>query len=118
VSQLPPQNPAPPTIPPPTSQVPPARPGGLDDYQRIAETVGGPSLRLSDNVLQALIVLASSLLGAGVGWLVGGSLAGASMGPRIGAIVFGIGAMIASTLISGLVLMVLGWVRASKSKRR
>jgi len=119
VSQTPSPTPAPPTTPPPPQSAP-ARPTGLEDYQRVAETVGGLSLRWSDNLIQALVIIGSTLIGAGVGWLVGGGSLGfgASMGPRIGALLFGAGAMIASTLISGLILMILGWVRAARSRRR
>ncbi len=106
------------TTPPPHS--PPTRPGvptaappagvsvELEDYQRIAETVGGPSLRWNDNVIQAGIVVGCTSLGAlvgAIGWGWKGVLYG------------GAGMMIASTLLSGLVLMVLGFVRAAKPRR-
>ena len=90
----------------------PVKPGGisvdLEDYQRIAETVGGPSLRWKDNVIQAGIVVGCTLLGALVG-AVGWGWMGVLFG--------GAGMMIASTLISGLVLMVLGFVRLGKPRR-
>ena len=64
---------------------------------------------MKDNTIQAIVVIGCTLLGAGIGWPKWGML---------GAIAGGAVAMIASAFVSGLVLMVLGWVRASKSNRR
>lgn len=95
---------SPPTNPGPLSK-PPASSPGLDNYNTVAETIGGPSLRLKDNVIQAAIVIGCTALGA---------IAGYIYNDWIGALVGGAGAMIASTLISGIVLMVIGWMRAAK----
>jgi hypothetical protein len=84
----------------------------LEDYQMIAETVGGvPSFRKQDNIIQGLVILACLVLGAGVGLIIGGPI-GAGIGALIG--------LVASLLVSGAVLMVVGWRRAAarlKSKR-
>lgn len=83
----------------------------LEAYQAVAETIGGPSLRIKDNVIQAAVVFGSMAVGGLIGFVGWGGL-GAAAGAIAG--------MILGTLVSGLVLMVLGWVRAGKvmSKRR
>jgi hypothetical protein len=99
---------SPPTLPGPVSRASPN--DSLDPYHTVAETVGMlPSLRVKDNVIQAAVVLGCAGLGAAIGFATNGGL---------GAIAVGAVAMIASALISGLVLMVLGWVRAAKRRRR
>jgi len=79
---------------------------GLETYNTIAETVGGvPTLRVKDNVIQAVAILLSLVLGVIIGFAVGGvggALAGAFAG------------LLAGLLISGTVLMVVGWLRAAK----
>lgn len=98
-----------PTVPPTSPPPDPIRriDDPLRDYQRVAETVGGPSLRARDNLIQAGVVLVCTASGAVTGYLAAGTA---------GALGGGIGMMILSTLVSGLVLMVLGWVRVSKGK--
>lgn len=92
--------------PPPQPSSQKAQPvDGFEAYQAVAETIGGPSLRVKDNVVQAIVIIASIVIGAAIGFFGWGGL---------GAIAGGAAAMILSTLISGLVLMVLGWVRAAK----
>ncbi|MEX2218456.1 MAG: hypothetical protein WD749_06805 [Phycisphaerales bacterium] len=109
----PPAPPAPPTSPPPLPPpghphwVAPQRDDPLKDYHLITDTVGGPSLRAKDNLIQGAVVLWSAAVGAGVGYLVRGGM---------GAILGGVGMAVVSTLVSGLVLMVLGWVRAAKRR--
>ncbi len=63
----------PPQTPPTTpGPLPPSNRDGLETYNRIAETVGGlPNLRVKDNVIQAAVVIACTLLGAGIGYLIG-----------------------------------------------
>lgn len=77
----------------------------LEAYQTVAETIGGPSLRVKDNLIQAAVVFASIGIGAGVGFIGWGGL---------GAAIGGVSGMIGGTLVSGLVLMILGLVRAAK----
>ncbi len=103
---VPPQ-PSPPTAPGPVTRQTPG--GALEDYNKIAETVGlMPTLRMADNVIQAAVVLGCTALGALIGYL---------RSEWLGAALGGAGAMIASALVSGLVLMVLGWVRAARKRK-
>ena len=77
---------------------------GLEQYNRVAETVGMmPSFRKFDYIFQGSCVVVGALVGAGVGFVYMQGL-GAIMGGLAGFVVMGI--------LSGLVLMVLGWVRA------
>lgn len=78
---------------------------GVRMYNTIAETVGGvPSLRAKDNLYQGIAILVSLVVGALIGliWGVFGAMIGAVVGLLVG--LFG----------SGIVLMVLGWVRAAR----
>jgi hypothetical protein len=74
-----------------------------------------PSFRWKDNVIQAAAVGAGLLLGALVGpvvaWFMGGH-------PAAGALAGGFIGVIAGLLLSGTVLMVVGWVRAARTLRR
>ena len=110
MSEQPPQvpsSPSPPTAPGPVTR--PASGNPLEDYNKIAETVGlMPTLRMADNVIQAAVVLGCTSLGALIGYL---------RREWLGAALGGAGAMIASALVSGLVLMVLGWVRAARKRK-
>lgn len=81
----------------------------VEAYQRVAETVGMmPSVRWKDNLVQAAVVLVGIVLGAGIGYAVGRNVVGLIAGGVIG--------MIVSTLLSGFVLMVLGFTRVAKKK--
>lgn len=91
----------------------PTGPDGLETYNRVAETVGLlPNLRLKDNLVQLVVVSAGIVIGAAVGLVLAGvnghagrALLGfAGLGAALGFIVFGV--------ISGVVLMIVGWVRA------
>jgi hypothetical protein len=85
---------------------------GLREYQTVADTVGFvPSLRVKDNVVQAICVGVGLLAGVGVGVAVAVAN-GAEW--YIGAMLGALGGLILSTLVSGGVIMVLGWVRAAK----
>lgn len=95
----------PPTAPGSGMPPRPPAPSAIDQYQAVADTIGGPSLRVKDNVIQAVVIVGSMIVGAGIGWLVN-----RGVGAAIGAVA----GMIISTFLSGSVLMVLGWVRASK----
>jgi len=111
---------------PRTPDAPPTRPGalgpkshepdGLDTYQNVAETVGMlPSLRRRDNLIQAVLVIAGALIGALLGlWLVSGDQLGEDMPSWTGLAAGGVGGAVVACLLSGFVLMILGWVRALK----
>ena len=103
------------------------KPDGLEAYNTVAETVGFiPSLRLKDNVLQGIIVGVGTLLGAGIGFLLARHLGGpvlrgirglvAAVFLLGGTVLGGILGLMASAFLSGLVLMILGFVRAAKKK--
>ena len=72
--------------------------GGMESYNRVAETVGGPSFRLKDNLVQGIVVVAGTGISAVVGLLMGGTQ-GLMLGLLGGLVVFGLG--------SGVVLMVM-----------
>jgi len=84
------------------------RADALESYQAIAETVGGlPSLNVKDNLYQGLAVGVGTVLGALIGLVIGG-WQGALFGALIGLVGMG--------LISGFVLMILGFTRRMKKK--
>ncbi len=77
-----------------------------ETYDTVADTLGlVPNVRLKDNVIQGITVVAITGLAALVGFLSNGT-AGLAIGSLLG--------LIGSLLISGGVLMVVGWVRAAK----
>jgi hypothetical protein len=84
--------------------------GAVETYNTVAETVGlVPSLRWKDNVIQGVVVLAITGIAAVVGLLTNG---------MEGLLVASLVGLLASLLISGAVLMVVGWVRAAKKRRQ
>ena len=84
----------------------PSQPDSFEQYQNVAETVGMiPSLRKKDNLIQGLVVLVCGIVGALVGGLLWG-LRGAGGLALVG--------LALGTLVSGFILMILGWKRASK----
>lgn len=68
----------------------------LENYNRVAETVGGLSLREKDNMIQAIVVVGGTTLC---------SLIGVVMGPIL---VMGVGMGLVLGLLAGLVLFGLG----------
>ncbi len=81
------------------------RSDAFEDYHTVAETVGGiPSFRLKDNLIQTAFIAATLIIGLGIGYLVTKDMFGAGVGGFLG--------LIAGLLVSGVVLMVLGWKRA------
>src|SRR5260370_34290253 len=77
-------------------------------YQFAADTVGGVrSLRWKDNGIQAIAILASVIVGALIGFLVSFDLLYTLAGAGAG--------LIGGLILSGAVLMVLGWFRAAKT---
>lgn len=94
---------APPVQPGPLQSPAPER-TDLERYNRVAETVGMmPSFRTFDYIFQGACVVVGALVGAGVGYAYM-QTQGAIFGALAGFVVMGV--------LSGLVLMVLGWVRA------
>ncbi len=84
----------------------------LDNYQKIADKVGFvPSLRVKDNVIQGII----GVVGAGVGVLIGYLIASRAPTPSgdtsLGMLLGGVLGLIVSVILSGFVLMILGWFR-------
>ena len=94
---------------PPNEQSQPEGPSqgdSFETYQKVAETVGMvPSLRWKDSLVQLVCVLLCAGIGALIGWF-----SGAGMGVGIGVVA----GLILGVVVSGCVLMVLGWVRASR----
>jgi len=81
----------------------------METYNTVAEKVGMmPSLRWKDNLFQTVVILGSTAIGAAVGYATNGG---------IGALAGGVGALIVSFLLSGIVLMILGWVRAARKRK-
>jgi hypothetical protein len=79
---------------------------GLETYNTVAETVGlVPSVRLKDNVIQGITVLVVTGVAALAGFLMKG-IQGLAFGTLLG--------LVGSLLLSGGVLMVVGWIRAAK----
>ena len=83
----------------------------LEGYHTIADTIGGvPNLRLWDNIIQGVVVFLGTALGCAIGYFWKGELQGLLIGLLIG--------LVGSVLVSGLVLMVLGWVRSARKLRK
>jgi len=78
---------------------------------RISDTIVGPNLRPKDNLVQLIVCVVSAAIGAAAGALVARSY-GESMG--LGASLGAIGGLIVGVFGSGIVLMVMGWIRAAK----
>ncbi len=89
-------------------------PDGLETYQRVAETVGMlPSMRWRDNLIQAVIVIAGALVGTLLGlWFVSSDRLGEDVPSWAGLAAGAVGGAVVACLLSGVVLMILGWVRA------
>lgn len=101
-----------PDLPIGTSAVSPEPSKQESTYETFAQTVGGvPSLSGRDNLFQGVFVLVGTLLCALCGFLLAPSdvrTEAALVGALLGLIVSG--------FLSGLVLMVMGLVRAAKRK--
>jgi len=108
--QTPPTKPGPPTLNPNRNA------DSLESYNRAAETIGMmPSLRLKDNVIQGIIAVAGAGLGAIAGALI--VPARSTITPGLGAVFGGAGGFIVFGILSGIVLMFVGWTLAAKSRR-
>lgn len=95
------------------SQTPPPLPpedkssaSGSPSYDQFADKVGlVPNVRKKDNLYQGIAVVSGLFIGALVGWLWKRSFEAALLGALIG--------LVTATLVSGIVLLVLGWTRKS-----
>ena len=72
----------------------------LENYNRVAETAGGLSLRKWDNIIQAIVVVVGTLLCTVVAIIMKIPI---FMGFLAGLVIFGLG--------SGVVLMILRWFK-------
>ena len=72
----------------------------LENYNRVAETAGGLSLRKWDNIIQAIVVVVGTLLCTVVAIIMKIPI---FMGFLVGLVIFGLG--------SGVVLMILRWFK-------
>jgi hypothetical protein len=82
---------------------------GRKFYDDFADKIGMvPNIRLKDNLLQGIAVVALTLIGALVGFLVSPDTA-RSLGAGLGALA----GLIGGGLLSGLVLMIVGLLRKS-----
>lgn len=75
--------------------------------QIFQETVIGLNVRGSDNVLQLVMVVVGTLLGAAISYFVSGV-------PLVGALI----GLVVSVLVSGIILMIRGRMRAAKFRNR
>lgn len=71
-------------------------------HEIVADVAVGPNLRVKDNLFQAIFILASIAIAAGIGAFI----APEEVGPGWGAAIGGILGLIAGGLISGGILMV------------
>ena len=110
----------PPIEPPPPDELPPGSgeaDGALESYHKVTDLVGGPSIRVRDNVVSGIGLLIGALVGVLGAWLATGPNASfqipfMSMIPP--AIIMGLGALVGAALgvfIAGFVLMILGLLR-------
>jgi hypothetical protein len=81
-----------------------------DVYETVTDVAGGLSLRWKDTLIQGLSILASVIVGAPIGWLIAGAAWGLLVGAFCG--------LLGGLLVSGIVLMVLGWVRTARKMNR
>jgi hypothetical protein len=80
-----------------------------ETYNLVTDTVGGPNLRLRDNLYQGLAILICAILGAGIGWLVAkDAFTGIAAG--LG------GGLIVGLLASGFFLMIYRAVQHARGK--
>lgn len=95
-----PKTPGPPPLPKHPQQEQQRR--KAETHEIIADVAVGPNLRVKDNLFQAVFILASIAIGAGIGAFA----APTPPGPGIGAVLGGIVGLVAGALISGGILMV------------
>ena len=84
-------------------------PSAIEGLHTAADTIGMvPNVRAKDNLIQGLVIGAGTVVSTVVGLCLGGGV-GAAIGAVAGLIGF--------LLISGGVLMVVGWVRTAKKMK-
>lgn len=85
----------------------------METYHTAAETIGFvPSLRGKDNLLQLVAIVVCVALGVAIGIAV--AITAQGLPWYGGALIGALGGLVVGALGSGLVLMVLGWVRTAK----
>ncbi len=88
-----------------STSAPPSR-GADATYNLLADKIGGvPNVRKKDNLYQGITVALFLVVGLVVGWFAGGWPEGVLLGA--------LGGLVVGTLISGLVILVLGLRRKS-----
>jgi hypothetical protein len=99
-----------PTVPPPAGPSPVSRPlSGQETYNVVTDTVTGVNLRISDNLIQAGIILGCVVIGVGIGALV-------ATEPNAGAFLGGFAGLVAGFLISGIAIMIYRATRHASGK--
>ena len=88
----------------------PKRDEGAEIYETVTDVVGGLSLRWKDTLIQSLSILAAVIVGAPIGWLIVGEAWGLLVGAFCG--------LLGGLLLSGIVLMILGWVRTARKMNK
>ena len=78
-------------------------------YNLVTDTIGGPNLRLKDNLYQGLAMLVCLLLGAGIGFL-------AMTDGLIGALVGGFIGLLVGVFASGFFLMIYRAVKHARGQ--
>ena len=112
----------PPPIPPlgaakeqaPPKGAAPAATGNQEHYNRIADKVGlVPNVRKKDNLYQGVCVLASTVIGMTAGWFWDGAAIRDVVGDGwvLRMIVGGLVGLVVGALVSGLIIMVVGFRR-------
>ena len=92
----------------------PATTGASAQYNEFADRVGlVPNVRKKDNLYQGIFVLAFTFIGLAVGWFWDGAPIREVLGDNWPSrVVFGaLAGLVVGTLLSGLVIMVLGFLR-------
>jgi hypothetical protein len=82
------------------------RDDAVEMYETVTDVATGLSLRWRDTLIQGLSILAAVIIGAPIGWLIAGEAWGLLVGAFCG--------LVGGPLLSGTVLMVLGWVRTAR----
>ncbi|GJM18413.1 MAG: hypothetical protein DHS20C14_06260 [Phycisphaeraceae bacterium] len=109
-------NPPQPGTPPPPRPPPSQAQGdeGIETYHRVADTVGFvPNIRGKDNLFQVAAVALCTIAGVVAGLFF---KTAPSTPAYIAPVIGGILGLIAGTFGSGLVLMILGWIRAAMKR--